>query len=142
VRRRWAIVIAALALAVLIPVYWIAWRAPAVGMFHDDGVYLVTAKALATGQGYRIISLPEEIPQTKYPILFPLVLSGVWRLAPEFPENVFVLKPLLSKTGRNLATRVANGGFACPELEFRDRGLPLRVSASCPRSLPSALGLG
>jgi hypothetical protein len=27
-------------------------------------------------------------------------------------------EPLLSKTGRNLATRVANGGFACPELEF------------------------
>ena len=86
------IVIAALALAFLVPAYWIAWRAPAVGMFHDDGVYLVTAKALATGQGYRIISLPDEIPQTKYPILFPLILSGVWRLAPEFPENAFVLK--------------------------------------------------
>jgi hypothetical protein len=27
-------------------------------------------------------------------------------------------QPLLSKTGRNLATRVANGGFACPELKF------------------------
>jgi hypothetical protein len=26
--------------------------------------------------------------------------------------------PLLSKTRRNLATRVANGSFACPELEF------------------------
>jgi hypothetical protein len=26
--------------------------------------------------------------------------------------------PLLSKTGRNLAARVANGSFACPELEF------------------------
>jgi hypothetical protein len=26
--------------------------------------------------------------------------------------------PLLSKTGTNLATRVANGGLACPELEF------------------------
>jgi hypothetical protein len=27
-------------------------------------------------------------------------------------------RPLLSKTGTNLTTRVANGGFACPELEF------------------------
>ena len=26
--------------------------------------------------------------------------------------------PLLSKTGTNLTTRVANGGFTCPELEF------------------------
>jgi CubicO group peptidase (beta-lactamase class C family) len=32
---------------------------------------------------------------------------------------------LLSKTGANLATRVANGDFACPELEFGVRGLPL-----------------
>ena len=28
------------------------------------------------------------------------------------------LQSLLSKTGADLATRVANGGFACPELEF------------------------
>jgi hypothetical protein len=28
------------------------------------------------------------------------------------------LKSLLSKTDRNLATRVANGGFGCPELEI------------------------
>jgi hypothetical protein len=28
------------------------------------------------------------------------------------------LLPLLSKTDRNLATRVADVGFACPELEF------------------------
>ncbi len=91
-RRGRAIGIALLALALLIPIYWTALRSPAVGDFHDDGVYLVTAKALATGHGYRLISLPEEIPQTKYPILFPLALSGVWRLAPAFPENVFVLK--------------------------------------------------
>jgi hypothetical protein len=25
---------------------------------------------------------------------------------------------LLSKTGTNLTTRVANGGFGCPEVEF------------------------
>jgi hypothetical protein len=49
---------------------------------------------------------------------------------------------LLSKTGTDLATRVANGGFASQELKFCDRGLPLRVSVSCPRSLPSAVGVG
>ena len=57
--------------AILLPAYWLAFRAPAVGIFHDDGIYLVTAKALAEGKGYRIISLPAELPQTKYPILFP-----------------------------------------------------------------------
>jgi len=90
--RWWALGIVIACAAVLIPAYWIALRAPAVGMFHDDGVYLVTAKALATGHGYRIISLPDEIPQTKYPILFPLALSFVWRLMPDFPANVFALK--------------------------------------------------
>ncbi|HEY4086773.1 MAG TPA: hypothetical protein VGM43_12585 [Bryobacteraceae bacterium] len=88
----WAIALLAISLLVLVPIYWIVLHAPAVGMFHDDGVYLVTAKALATGHGYRIISLPDEIPQTKYPILFPFVLSLVWRLAPNFPANTLLLK--------------------------------------------------
>jgi len=64
----------------------------AFGMTHDDGVYLVTAKALAEGKGYRIISLPGAPPQTKYPILFPFLLSIVWRIDPHFPQNGFLLK--------------------------------------------------
>ncbi len=81
-----------LALMCLIPAYRFAIRAPGIGAYLDDGVYLVTAKALATGHGYRIISLPSELPQTKYPILFPLILSAVWRLDPHFPENALLLK--------------------------------------------------
>src|SRR5579859_900151 len=72
--------------------YWTALHAPSVGMFHDDGIYVVTAKALDTGHGYSIISLPGEIAQTKYPILFPALLAVVWKLAPEFPRNLFWLK--------------------------------------------------
>jgi hypothetical protein len=81
-----------LACCALAAAYVVAWRAPAAGTYHDDGVYMVTAKALAEGKGYRIISLPREIPQTKYPVLFPLVLSAVWRVFPEFPANVPYLK--------------------------------------------------
>jgi hypothetical protein len=33
-------------------------------------------------------------------------------------EVMVYVGSLLSKTGTNLATRVANGGLACPELEF------------------------
>jgi len=76
----------------LIPVYWIAICAPAVGIYHDDGIYVVTAKALAEGKGYRIISLPDELVQTKYPILFPSLLSVVWKIFPKFPENAILLK--------------------------------------------------
>lgn len=62
-------------LAILGAIYAIAWLTPAVGLYHDDGVYLVTAKALAAGHGYTIESLPHAIPQAKYPPLFPALLS-------------------------------------------------------------------
>jgi hypothetical protein len=70
----------------------VALLTPAVGLYHDDAVYAVTAKALAEGHGYKIISLPIEISQTKYPVLFPFLLSLVWRVFPKFPENVPWLK--------------------------------------------------
>src|SRR5579872_1649736 len=73
-------------------VYGTALRSPAAGTFHDDGVYAVSAKSLATGRGYRILSLPDEIPQTKYPFLFPALLAVVWKWAPRFPENLMCLK--------------------------------------------------
>ena len=38
--------------------------------------------------------------------------------APKWIRSNPGFKTLLSKTGRNLATRVAIKGFACPELEF------------------------
>jgi hypothetical protein len=79
-------------LAALFFAYWIEFRAPAFGMFHDDGIYVVTAKALAEGKGYRIISLPAEIAQTKYPPLYPMLLAGAWKLYPHFPQNVPLLK--------------------------------------------------
>jgi hypothetical protein len=91
--------------AILLPLYYFAWAAPGVGLYHDDGIYLVTAKALATGRGYTIISLPNEIPQTKYPILFPLLLSFIWRVFPVFPDNICILKliPLLATAAWLLA---------------------------------------
>jgi hypothetical protein len=58
------------------------------GGYHDDGIYVVTAKALATGQGYRIISLPYEPAQTKYPPLYALLLSLIWRVHSQFPQNL------------------------------------------------------
>ena len=58
------------------------------GAYHDDAIYVATARALATGQGYRIISLPHEPAQTKYPPFYPFLLSLIWRVNPEFPLNV------------------------------------------------------
>ncbi|MEW6130958.1 MAG: hypothetical protein AB1757_28260 [Acidobacteriota bacterium] len=61
------------------------------GYYHDDSIYVVTAKALATGQGYRIISLPNEPVQTKSPPLHPLLLSLIWRINPDFPTNLVLM---------------------------------------------------
>jgi hypothetical protein len=61
---------------------------PQFGAVHDDSIYYVSAKAWASGQGHRIVSLPGEPWQTKYPPLYPLLLSIVWRVAPEFPSNL------------------------------------------------------
>src|SRR5580698_2101273 len=78
-------------LVLLIPSALYLWKnldMPEFGKFHDDGLLFVSAKSLATGQGYRILSLPEEPAQTKYPILYPLYLSTVWKLNPNFPDNL------------------------------------------------------
>jgi mRNA interferase RelE/StbE len=42
---------------------------------------------------------------------------GGWRVLFTVDRDAKVIS-LLSKTGEDLATRVANGGFACPELGF------------------------
>ena len=58
------------------------------GRMHDDSIYFITAKALAEGQGYVLINFPGTPPQTKYPILYPWLLSWVWRVNPHFPDNL------------------------------------------------------
>ena len=58
------------------------------GFYHDDLIYFTTAKAIAAGQGYVIPSFPGVLPQTKYPILYPLILATVWRIWPAYPQNL------------------------------------------------------
>jgi hypothetical protein len=64
------------------------------GSYHDDGIYVITGKALAEGQGYRLTHLPGQPPQTKYPPLFPFLLALLWWLYPHFPENGWLLVSL------------------------------------------------
>jgi hypothetical protein len=58
------------------------------GRWHDDSIYFSTAKSLAQGQGYVLASFPGSPPQTKYPVLYPWLLSRIWKLNPNFPENL------------------------------------------------------
>lgn len=80
--------VAAVFFAVLIPFYGIAWLSPAFGLFHDDGGYLVTARAFAAGHAAL---------QSTYPPLFPALLA----LFAGVSGNIQWLKalPLLSTVG-------------------------------------------
>ncbi len=52
---------------------------PHFGILDDDGIYLIGAKSIAEGSGYRILNLRDEPYQTKYPPLYPAYLSIAWR---------------------------------------------------------------
>lgn len=93
-------------------------RAPSVvGATQDDGVYLCTAKALAEGRGYRLVHLPGEPWQTKYPILYPLLLATIWRCWPKFPDNaaaIQIANAVLWGIGSWLAYRIMRRSWELP----------------------------
>jgi hypothetical protein len=65
-----------------------------VGVAVDDAMYVVLARALATGQGYRFLSVPGLPAATHFPPGYPVVLALVSFIAPSFPDNVVVFKAL------------------------------------------------
>lgn len=61
---------------------------PNFGLHQDDGLYLVGAKSMAEGHGYRIESLPGSPFQTKYPPAVSVIMTLVWKFGPPFPANL------------------------------------------------------
>jgi hypothetical protein len=87
--------LAVLALLVVLAIFVgnVLVHAPScVGEYKDDGIYLATGKSLAQGHGYHEPHLPGSPGQTKYPILYPLLLAGLWRLFPDLPAMVAPLQ--------------------------------------------------
>jgi hypothetical protein len=74
------------------------------GVFHDDGIYVTTARAIAEGEGYRQVGHPGQPPETKFPYLYPFVLAQIWRIWPDFPANLLAMQGLSLLAG---ATMVA-----------------------------------
>jgi hypothetical protein len=58
------------------------------GLTEDDSLYFSSGKALAEGRGYIMPSLPGSPQATKYPILYPWLMSLIWRASPSFPQNL------------------------------------------------------
>ncbi|MGH7545941.1 MAG: hypothetical protein ACREKI_07155, partial [Gemmatimonadota bacterium] len=93
--RRWALpgaCVVAAAVTLLVQV-WAATDAP-VGVFYDDGLYVLLARALAEGEGYRYLNLPGAPAAVHYPPAYPFVLSWLWRWGPAFPAVVPWMKAL------------------------------------------------
>ncbi|MEE9569620.1 MAG: glycosyltransferase family 39 protein [Candidatus Binatia bacterium] len=67
--------------------------------FYDEGVYLVIAKALASGLGYVRESLPNSPSETLYPPLLPLSLGLIWHFFPNFPDNLVIMRILMLVAG-------------------------------------------
>jgi hypothetical protein len=58
------------------------------GLTEDDTIYFTSAREIAAGHGYVLPNVPGRPAATKYPILYPWLLSLVWRWNPAFPGNL------------------------------------------------------
>ncbi|MEX2181291.1 MAG: hypothetical protein WD771_04570 [Gemmatimonadaceae bacterium] len=109
---------AAVVAAVVTLVVGVATMTPdLIGVFFDDAIYVLVGKAIAEGQGYVYPQLPGTPPAIHYPPVWPGVIALVWRLGPEFPGNIVLLK-LLNPVFLALAAAggvvVARRHFALP----------------------------
>ena len=66
----------------------LTWNPQEIAYISDEGSYLMLGKSLALNNEYRSISWPEEPKHGKYPPMYPLLLSIVWKAFPDFPQNV------------------------------------------------------
>ena len=100
----------------------LAWRAPALGLFREDALYLVTAKAIAAGQGLHESPSPPLFPlllalftlvssHAQWLKLLPLACNAAW---------LFVSYKLLRKMGAEhwLALLLAGLTAAAPQVVF------------------------
>ncbi len=55
-----------------------AWQPIPAGIWHDDGVYMLVGKALASGQGLVYDGVAGTPPAAKFPPLYPGVLAVLW----------------------------------------------------------------
>ena len=62
------------------------------GLYKDDAYYMVLAKAVSQGDGYRLISSAASPIVPSVPPAYALALAPIFALAPAFPDNVMWLK--------------------------------------------------
>ncbi len=87
--RRWALPLLLLILG--ITAFYIM-KPDVAGLLYDDGMYLMSAKALFHGEGYRLTGIAGSPLFYKYPPLYPLLLATLMHITPSFPASIPWLK--------------------------------------------------
>lgn len=126
--------ILALVATLLFVVIYLARMDRLVGMFQDDAWYVLLGKALATGHGYTLINSPTGGILPLYPPAFPFLISLAFRILPQFPENLWLIKSL------SVAAMFLTG-LACYRFFTRYRSMPGTLSLALSSCVALAPGL-
>ena len=65
-----------------------------VGVVADDSFYVILARALASGEGYRYLNVPGHPAGTHFPPGYPALLALLSFVVPAFPASVVAFKML------------------------------------------------
>ena len=94
----------------------------AAGLMVDDAWYMMLARAIASGDGYRLVNSPTTPILPLYPPGFPALLSLGFLAAPDFPQSVWLLKSVS-------VTAMAVTGLLTFIHLHRDRLVPRQIAA-------------
>jgi hypothetical protein len=98
-----------------------AWRPIPVGVWHDDGVYMLVGKAIAAGHGFVYDGVAGTPPAAKFPPLYPIMLAVLWKLFGGIGPVTFAATML------NIGLLAGAGAMFAKALH-RATGLSLRMS--------------
>jgi hypothetical protein len=110
----------------------LAWTPFPVGIWHDDGVYALTARALASGHGLVLHGVPGTPPAVRFPPVYPALLAPLWWLTPSVEA--------FSRAAEGLNLLILAMGAAVFSLYLRD-GVGLKPGLSAAVALVSWLHL-
>lgn len=111
----------------------------AVGVVKDDGMYVVLARALASGQGYRYLNLPGTPAATHFPPGYPALLAVLSLFVPRFPANLLAFKLMnaaLLAAGAVLVARLLRERIDSDRLAL---GIGMASAASVPLLVLSSM---
>jgi len=81
-----------ISLAVAAGILWIVSLTPLVGDGYDDTRYIALSQAIAEGKGFCRPSILGCQSEVKFPVGYPLLLTPVWLVWSDFPQNVIGFK--------------------------------------------------